>query len=185
MSYARGTLAALADALVPETPALADRGDEHVPGARSTDVDELLLAALNGFQEADGPLWRLLGYDAVPLAPVVAALLDLAAVELLVRRRAEDGLGAPAEEFAGGPFCRLAGRDRLRALRLLEDDGVLAGSSTVNYLAQAVVSVALFAYYSDWGESRQGWEQTGYPGPAEGYAVSMGYAVEAFEEDEY
>lgn len=185
MSYARGTLAALADALVPETPGLADRGDEYVPGALDTDVDALLVEALDGFQEADGALWRVLGYDAVPLAPLVAVLLDAAAVELLVRRRAAAGLRAPDDAFAGGPFSRLAPRDRLRALRLLEADGVLAGSGTVNYLAQAIVSVAYFAYYSDWGDSRQGWDQTGYPGPADGYAVAMGYEVESFEEDDY
>lgn len=184
MSYARGTMAALADALVPETPELAERGDEHVPGALATDLDARLVEAFDGFQEADGPVWALLGYDAVPLAVVVAVLLDVAAVELLLRRRAEAGLGGGREAFAGGPFSRLSERDRLRALGLLEEDGVLAGIGLVNYLAQAVVSVALFGYYSDWGD-RQGWEQADYPGPADGYAVSMGYEVDAFEENAY
>ncbi len=185
MSYRRGTLAALVDALVPETPELADRGDQHVPGALATDLDERLAAAFDDFQEVDGPVWQLLGYDALPLALVVAVLLDVAALELVVRGRDEDGLGTPREAFAGGPFSRLAPRDRLRALRLLEDDGVLSGVGVVNYLAQAVVSVALFGYYGDWGDSRQGWDQAGYPGPADGYAVAMGYEVESFEEDDY
>jgi hypothetical protein len=172
------------DAVVPETPDLADRGDEHVPGGLEAGVDELLAEAFDRFEEADGPL-ATLGYDAVPLSPVVAALLDFAGVELLARRRAEDGLRSPDEAFAGGPFCRLSRRDRLRAVRLLEDDGVLASVGTVNYLTQAVVTVTQLAYYSDWGGSEQGWEQAGYPGPSDGYAVSMGYEVDSFEEDDY
>lgn len=185
MSYARGTFAALVDALVPETPALADRGEEQVAGALDVDIDEMLTDAFNDLQEADEGLLTLLGYDSVPLAPIISVLLDVAALELIVRRETEAGLQSPDGRFAGGPFSRLGERDRLRAIRKLEEDGLLADIGAVNYLAQSVLTVAQVAYYSDWGGSEQGWEQAGYPGPADGYAVLMGYEVEEFEEDDY
>lgn len=205
MSYARGTLAALVDAVVPETPDLADeRGDVHGPGGLADDLDEHLVALLDDFQPVtdDDPLARL-GYDAMPLSPVVAGLLDLAALELVVRRRADGSLArSPRDErFAGGPFSRLERRDRLRAVRLLEEGGALARLDDrfhdrlphlglVKYLANIAVVLVQVSYYSDWGTDEadlppRGWEQADYPGPAAGYAVSMGYEVEAFEEDEY
>lgn len=184
MSYARGTFAALVDAIVPETPELADRGEEHVPGGLDVDLDELLTEAFDGLEEADEGLLTMLGYETVPLAFVVSVLLDVGALEFVVRRRNEEPLQSPAERFAGGPFSRLSRRDRLRAIRLLEEDGVLADAGAVDYLVQAVITVTEVAYYSDW-HSEQGWEQADYPGPADGYAVSMGYEVEAFEEDEF
>lgn len=184
MSYARGTFAALVDAIVPETPGLADRGEEHVPGGLAVDLDEFLATAFDDLEEADEGLLALLGYETVPLAAIVSVLLDVGALELVVRRRNEESLRSPAESFAGGPFSRLSRRDRLRAIRLLEADGVLADAGTVDHLVQALVTVTEVAYYSDW-QAEQGWEQAGYPGPSDGYAVSLGYEVEAFEEDEF
>lgn len=182
MSYARGTFAAFVDAIVPETPDLA--GEEHVPGGLAVDLDELLTEAFDGLEEADEGLLTLLGYETVPLAPIVSVLLDVGALELVGRRRNEEPLRSPADEFAAGPFSRLSRRDRLRAVRMLEADGVLADAGGVDYLVQALVTVTQVAYYSDW-HTEQGWEQAGYPGPSDGYAVSMGYEVEAFEEDEF
>ena len=124
MSYTRGTFAALVDALIPETPELEARGPEHVPGGLAVGLEEAVIERVNGFVDTRG-IASLAG-DAVPLAPAVAALLDTAAGELLLRRRAEDGLQSPDEPFAAGPFCRLSRRDRLRALRLLEAEGAFA-----------------------------------------------------------
>lgn len=203
MSYARHTLGALADAVVPETPALAaERGDEHEPGALAAGLDADLVEAFDGLQEVHGPLSRVI--DAYPYALVLALLLDFAALELLVRRRTRDGLGRRAVPTRG-PYTLLSRRDRLRAMGLLESDGVLARLDArfrgqvphlgvVKYLVGGAVTVAQFAYYSEWGvddgteptpETVQGWQQTGYPGPSDGYAVFRGYEVKAFEEDDY
>lgn len=213
MSYTHGTFAALVDAIVPETPELADRGEEHVPGGLAVDLDELIVDRVNNFMETQGAA-EALG-DTVPLAPAVATLLDVAAVELVVRRRNEEGLGDPAEEFSRGVFARLSRRDRLRALRLLEDDGIFArmadrfdsaGLGAIQFLASSLPILIQFLYYSEAtadegdGTGRAGvatdeagdetggslgWKQTGYPGPSDGYRVGMGYELEAFEENEY
>lgn len=185
MSYARGTLAALVDALVPATPEPSDWDNEHVLGALDADVDKSLVKTLDDFVAVRNGPWALLGYETVPLSSIVAVLLDFAALELLVRQQAEEGLRSPEDAFAGGPFSRLSCHDRLRAIRLLETDGLLARVGAVHYLVQVVLSTILFTYYSDWGGSEQGWKQTGYPGPADGYAVLLGYEVDDFEENDY
>ena len=197
MSYTRGTFAALVDALIPETPELEARGPEHVPGGLAVGLEEAVIERVNGFVETRG-IASLAG-DAVPLAPAVAALLDTAAGELLLRRRAEDGLQSPDEPFAAGPFCRLSREDRLRALRLLEDEGAFAALAerydaaalgTVQFLASSLPILVESVYYAettaDEGEVRSlGWRQAGYPGPADGYPVMLGYELDAFEENEY
>ena len=197
MSYTRGTFAALVDALIPETPELEARGPEHVPGGLAVGLEEAVIERVNGFVETRG-IASLAG-DAVPLAPAVAALLDTAAGELLLRRRAEDGLQSPDEPFAAGPFCRLSRRDRLRALRLLEDEGAFAALAerfesaalgTVQFLASSLPILVASVYYAETtaedGEARSlGWRQAGYPGPADGYPVMLGYELDAFEENEY
>lgn len=198
MSYTQGTVAALVDAVVPETPELRDRGEEHAPGALAAGVDETVVEAFDNLQPVqEGPL-AALGYDATPLSTLVALLLDFAALELLVRGDNERPRQSPDDEFAGGPFSRLAPRDRLRAVRLLEGQGALGtleerlgdrvpALGVVQYLAAATVVVTELAYYSEWGDDGdpQGWQQAGYPGPADGYAVSMGHEVEEFEENDY
>ena len=197
MSYTRGTFAALVDALIPETPELEARGPEHVPGGLAVELEEAVIERVNGFVETRG-IASLAG-DAVPLAPAVAALLDTVAGELLLRRRAEDGLQSPDEPFAAGSFCRLSRRDRLRALRLLEDKGAFAALAerfdaaalgTVQFLASSLPILVESVYYSettaDESEARSlGWRQAGYPGPADGYPVMLGYELDAFEENEY
>ncbi|PSQ36377.1 hypothetical protein BRD11_01360 [Halobacteriales archaeon SW_12_69_24] len=197
MSYTQGTFAALVDAIVPETPELRERGEEHVPGGLDVGLEAAVVERVNNFVEAHG-LAALAG-DTVPMAPVLAALLDAAAAEILVRRRAEEGLQSPDAAFASGPFSRLGREDRLRALRLLEDDGVVAMLServdaaslgTVQFLAASLPILVEFVYYSEATagpeEARsQGWRQAAYPGPADGYEVLLGYEVESFAENEY
>jgi len=197
VSYARGTFAALVDALIPETPELEERGPEHVPGGLAVGLEEAVIERVNNFVETHGV--ASLAGDAVPLAPAVAALLDTAAGELLLRRRAEDGLQSPDKPFAAGPFCRLSREDRLRALRLLEDEGAFAALAerfdatalgTVQFLASSLPILVESVYYSETtteeGEARSlGWRQADYPGPADGYPVMLGYELDEFEENEY
>jgi hypothetical protein len=195
VSYVRGTLAALVDAIVPETPELAALGEEHVPGGLDAGLDELLHERVNQLQEADGGVWDALGYDTVPLGPLVAALLDVAALELTLRGKRESGFQSPESAFSVGPYSWLAPRDRLRAVRMLESEGIVPrlaedneNLGIVQYIAGATVVLVQFCYYTELtgdGEGSQGWTQAGYPGPAEGYAVSMGYEVDEFEEDDY
>jgi hypothetical protein len=194
MSYARGTIAALVDAVVPETPGAED---EQVPGALAIDLDETVATAFNELQEApQGPI-RSLGYETMPFAPVLALLLDIGALELILRRAREESLQSPKPAYAGGPFSRLGPEDRMRAVRLLESDGLFptlderyenAPVGIVAYLLQGALFITMMAAYSDLGddtEQPQGWAQADYPGPAEGYAVHMGYEVETFAENDY
>jgi len=194
MSYARGTIAALVDAVVPGTP-----GAEGVQadGALDIDLDETVETAFNELQEApEGPV-RSLGYETMPFAPVLALLLDVGALELILRREREESLRSPKAAYAGGPFSRLGPEDRMRAVRLLEADGLFpalderypdAPVGIVAYLLQGALFITAMAAYSDWGddtERPQGWRQADYPGPAEGYAVHMGYEVDEFAENDY
>lgn len=186
MSYTAGTFAALVDAVVPETPALGDRGDEHVPGGLAVDLETQLVEAFGALTPDEDEEGMLAAIGLEPSVPTVAAfLMDLAALELLVRRRATAGLQRPDSRFAAGPFSRLSRRDRLRAIRLLETESIVSGSDDITYLASLLVPLTQVAYYSDWGEEIQGWEQADYPGPASGYAVLMGYEVETFEDADW
>jgi hypothetical protein len=195
VSYARGTIAALVDAVVPETPEAGD--DVRAAGALDIDLDETVETAFNELQEApEGPI-RSLGYDTMPFAPLLALLLDVGALELILTRERQEPLRSPKDAFAGGPFSRLAPVDRMRAVRLLEADGVVpalderfegAPIGIVAYLMQGALFITAMAAYSDWGddvEAPQGWQQADYPGPAEGYTVHMGYEVDEFEENDY
>lgn len=201
----RATFAALADAVVPATPALAgERGDEHRPGGLAAGLDGELVDAFDSLQEVHGgPLARL-GYDAYPYSVVVAVLLEFVAVESLVRGRTREGVGRRRDVPTRTPFSALSRRDRLRAVRLLETDGLLPwldarfGDRLPHlgfpaYLAQALNTLPQLAYYSEWctegtpDEPRevQSWRQTGYPGPADGYRAHRGYECREFEEDDW
>lgn len=197
MSHTRGTFAALVDAIVPETPELRERGEEHVPGGVQAGLVDAVLERVNGFLETHGAATAVT--DSVPLAPAVATLLDIASVELLVRRRSEDGLNDPPSEFSRGVFSRLSREDRLRALRLLEEEGLFArladrydaaSLGAIQFLASSMPILVEFVYYSEATAEEQaerslGWRQADYPGPADGYPVMLGYELEEFEENEY
>jgi hypothetical protein len=197
--YTRTNVRALVEAVIPRTPELAEsHGAEHVPGGRDVDLTEYVVESFNGYQEhhlgALSALLRRLGVRNYPYAVLVALLLDVVALELLVRR----GNERPVERRSlSGPFARLAPRDRLRALDLLETGALdsLAGLAddrlpvlgTVRFLALGVNAFPLLGYYSEWPgetpESNPGWRQAGYPGPAEGYSEHMGYEIERFTDE--
>lgn len=171
-------LRAFADALVPETPGLARaRGTEHRDGAAAAGVGAYL-------RESFGPF-----------AGTIAGALDATAVELLVRRRNRDRVRLRAIHHS--PFAALSPGDRLRAVRLLEDDGAiprldnrlgdrLDAPGELRGLGHVLNVVTQFAYYSGLAEDEpRAWRQTGYPGPVDGNAAHRGYEVESFEEDDY
>jgi hypothetical protein len=200
IGYTRQNIRHLVDAVVPRTPELAEsHGSEFVAGGLDVDLDEYVIDSLNGYQEHHlGPLstvLRALGIRNYPYAVLVALLLDIVALELLVRRENE----VPAAICSTAtPFGRLARRDRLRALELLETgaldtlaertQGRLPVLGTVRFLALGVNTFPLLGYYSEWPSetpgSNPGWQQTGYPGPREGYSDHMGYEVKQFTEDD-
>lgn len=177
--HATRVLRALVAAIVPETPELAaDRGPEHRPGGTAAGVHEHLVETL--------------GDDAV----AVALALEVAAVELIVRRARSE----PFRWRAGGlsAFASLTPVDRRRAVDMLEADGLvpwldarLGGYTRVfdelRELGHVLPVLVMFSYYAGAAEpeSPQAWEQTGYPGPADGYATACEYEVESFVEDEY
>jgi hypothetical protein len=199
IGYTRTNVRALVEAVLPRTPELAEsQGEEHVPGGRDVDLAEYVIESFDSYQEHHlgvlSVLLRKLGIRNYPYAVVVSLLLDVVALELLVRRDNE----RPVEwRSLSGPFARLAPRDRLRALDLLETgaldslaalaDDRLPVLGTVRFLALGLNTFPLLGYYSEWaGESpasNPGWRQAGYPGPADGYSEHMGYEVERFTDD--
>lgn len=169
--YARGNFRALAGAIVPETPELADRlGEEHGLGAASVELEEYLVEAFNSFQEVHlGPLDSLLerlGLVNVPAAPLMALLLDVVALELCVRRRHRHPVESTWTSMRLlGLFRDLHPRDRLRVLELLEEDSLLKRMldgvrrylpqvGIVEFMATAMGAFPLLTYYSDWSRRK-------------------------------
>lgn len=197
--YTRRRFRAVVEALVPRTPELeSSHGQAYVPGGRDVALEEYVMEAFDNYQEhhlgRPSTLLRLLGVRNYPYAVVVAALLDVVAVELLVRRRNHEAVDrSPSPRV--GPFERLSPTDRLRAIELLEEGilGTLADRfgdriphlGMVRFLAMGLNTFPLLGYYSEWSVDDgmvQGWEQTGYPGAAAGYTAHCGYEIERFEE---
>ena len=196
--YRRATLGALVDALLPRTPELAATlGPEHVTGGTDVGLAEYLVEAFDGYQEHHlGPLSTLLrrfGVRNYPYSLLVALLLDVVAVELLVRGDNEESV----EWWSlATPFARLGRTDRLRAIELLEEGALdslatrtehrLPVLGTVRFLALGATTFPLLGYYSEWPGStavaNPAWQQVGYPGPQDGFAAHRGYEVEEFDE---
>jgi hypothetical protein len=196
--YTRQNIRSLVDAVIPRTPELAEsHGPEHVPGGLDVGIDDYVIESFNSYQEHHlGPLstvLRALGVRNYPYAVLVALLLDVVAIELLVRGNNEDSVALVS---TAPPFRRLSRRDRLRAIELLETgaldtlatktDDRLPVVGTVRFLALGVNTFPLLGYYSEWPgdtvETNPGWQQTDYPGPAEGYSEHMGYEIDEFDE---
>ncbi len=199
MGYTRSNVRALVEAVVPRTPELAaSHGEAQVPGGADVGLEEYVIESFDSYQEHHlgvlSTVLRRLGIRNYPYALLVAVLLDVVAVELLLRRKNERGVALLS---LAGPFARLAPQDRLRAVELLETGALdslaarfeerLPVLGTVRFLAMGLNAFPLLGYYSEWaGETQRAnpaWRQTGYPGPAEGYSEHMGYEVESFDDD--
>ena len=115
------TFRAVVDAIVPETPELAEEiGDEHRPGGLEVELEEFLLYSFNSFVpayvEPGGPVNTGLN---LRFAEQFAATLDAGAILLVATGRNEDALDL--QQFPlGGPFAKLSRKDRFRAVDLLE-----------------------------------------------------------------
>ena len=204
--HTEATFRALVDALVPETPQLSERGEVHVPGGLDVDVDEFVMWVLDNYLRV--PLTADLPGETAPLSGPVAAALDAAASDLLARGGNEDDVD-PSRFPGGGTFASLSRDDRVRTLRDLESrDGGgdlpapfdQAGLSPA-FLVSALHALVNAGHYTEWSgygptkldaptrwefqEPSLGWRQTGYPGPADGYADHRGYEVRQFRENDY
>lgn len=183
--HTTATYKAVVDAVVPPRPDAAPGGE---PGALAVDLQEALVHVLNGTFETPTPLLEP-AVDA-RLAESIAALLDEAAGELLAA--GENEAAPDPDRFpGGGPFASLARRDRLRAMGRFDDGG------DERVVAHVLCTYTTLLYYSEWAGYEefavppaerelagdvQGWEQCGYPGPADGYAALRGYRVQRFQE---
>lgn len=115
--HTRETVRVLLSAVIPETPALADRlGEEHEAGAVTVGLDEFFVTFLNELLARGVPGVGHL--DNARLSEAIAAALDEAAVELPARGDNETPPTAATATDTGGPFARLAPQDRLRAITL-------------------------------------------------------------------
>jgi hypothetical protein len=115
------TFQAVADAVVPETPELAEKiGDEHRPGGLEVELEKYLLYSFNSFVptlvEPGGPVNTGLN---LRFAEQFAATLDAGAILLVATGRNEDALDLQRFPL-GGPFAKLSRKDRFRAIDLLE-----------------------------------------------------------------
>jgi hypothetical protein len=164
------TFRAIVDAVVPETPELADElGSGHVLGGLSIGLDEFVITYVDdGFQLG---LPHLGPQGNIPLADGVAHVLDAAALTLVDRgeNAREPGrdraaalhepgsVAAMRAERAAGMFAKLSGEDRLRAISILdefeleltpfEDDLFEFDAGLVG---QLVVGFTEMIYYSEW-----------------------------------
>jgi hypothetical protein len=164
------TFRAVVDAVVPETPVLAeDLGPEHVPGGLAIGLDGFAVTYVDdGFQLG---LPHLGPRGNIPIADPIAHVLDLAALTLVERGanevppdvdRALSLLGPddppPAKVAdAVGPFAKLSRRDRLRAVAILDDFEVEFAPSDHDLfeldgglVGQLVVGFTEMIYYSEW-----------------------------------
>jgi hypothetical protein len=177
--HTRVTFRAIADAVVPETPALAaELGPEHGPGGLAVDLDEFTITYVDdGFQLG---LPHLGPQGNIPIADPIAHVLDSAALTLLDRgdNEAEPSLDralsllGPADPSparvkpAVGPFATLSRRDRLRAIAILDEFEVEFAPTDddlfeldAGLVGQLVIGFMEMIYYSEW----QGYDEFTQP----------------------
>lgn len=197
------TYRAVVDVVVPRTPELCEElGTEHGTGGLDVGIDELLPrfidefvapeAAVPGIDLEAANVPGTTTEETVPLSEAVAGALEAAGDALVASGDNEDDPEPGRFGPAGGAFAALSRRDRRAAMSRLEDgDG--------RFVVALVTAFPAILYYSeasgyedalgppselDLDESDlPGWEQTGYPGPADGYAALRGYEVQQFRED--
>ena len=192
------TFRAVADAVVPRTPALADElGAEHVPGGPDVGLGDYLVGYVNGLFQFGLPGVGARGN--LPLAAPVAGALDAAALALLERgENAEEpshervlDLLDPAESDStaedAGAFATLSREDRLRAVDLLGEFEVELRAFDgepfefdAGLVGQLVVGFTEMIYYSEW----QGYDEFVQP-PSERVHPNDPSAVQGWRQTGY
>ncbi|MFC7157516.1 hypothetical protein ACFQPA_18980 [Halomarina halobia] len=142
-----------------------------------------------------------------PYAPVFTVVFDLVAAEFLARGQNEESPAPNGQFPGGGTFTRLAPRDRLRCLWTIVDGGavdrldellspMVPDVGILKFVVMAINGLHGFGYYTEWsgyGSTKtatpndreletpagevQSRRQSGYPGPAPGYAADWRHAV--------
>lgn len=170
-------------------------------------------------KELESEIYTLEGPN-YPYSEIVAVALDVVAAELLARDNNEEPPEVSDEFAAGGIYAQLAPNDRLRALESIVDGSaidviddtigdVFPHLGILKFVVFGVNGFVQFGYYSEWsgyGETKndppsqrvfeggvQSHEQTGYPGPAAGYAELREFpgdgvfelGEDGFEENDY
>lgn len=148
-----------------------------------------------------------------PYAAVFPFIFDLVAAEFLAKGNNEDEPGPNEEFPGGGTFVRLSRQDRLRCLWTIVDGGavdrldelvapITPDVGILKFVVMAVNGLHGFGYYTEWsgyGDTKtdtpndremqvdesevQSRQQTGYPGPADGYAADWRHAVDGGFDD--
>jgi hypothetical protein len=179
------TFRALVDLVVPETPDLAaELGEEHRAGGLNVDAERVTI----GFLDSAITLAIPPANDdtGAPLSEALADLMDAGASALLAQGE-NTSPPDPTRFEGGGPFASLSRVDRRRALARLERQDDLQLIVTVLVVAPMLLYYSERTGYADFGAppgergftgAVQSWEQTDYPGPANGYAALRGYEVE-------
>ncbi|WP_226042101.1 hypothetical protein [Natrinema sp. DC36] len=142
-----------------------------------------------------------------PYAALFTLVFDLAAAEFVALGKNEDPVSPNEQFPGGGTFTRLSREDRLRCLWTIIDGGVIdrlddllsplvPDAGILKYVVMAVNGLHGFGYYTEWsgyGDTKtntpneremqtepgavQSHQQSGYPGPAPGYAADWRHAV--------
>lgn len=142
-----------------------------------------------------------------PYAATFPFVFDLVAAEFLVSGQNHDQPAASDQFSGGGTFVRLSREDRLRCLWTIADGGavdrlddllspLMPNVGILKFVVMAVNGLHGFGYYTEWagyGDTKtatpsdrelqtpagevQSRRQSGYPGPADGYAANWRHAI--------
>lgn len=190
---------ALVDAVVPNTPELADRqGSVQSFGALDLHIDEYQIWTLDHYLS----FIIVAAEFNIYLANATAEMLNIAAKQLIdteENKKPVNIASLPKE----GAFAALEPSDRFRAITLLQQLKVDLSGLPIPFhnnpgfilgLTGIISILATKGYYSEWSgygstrletpEKRKiehfptGWKQVGYPGPSMGYHALRGYLIE-------
>ncbi|AUV81912.1 hypothetical protein C2R22_09835 [Salinigranum rubrum] len=198
--YVEVTLRAVVDAVVPETPELADElGPEHVPGGLAVGMEEFLVTFVDDLFQFGFPHVGTRGN--LPLSAPLVEVLDAAADALVAHgdNEAEPdvervvallGPGDPPARRVrrvAGTFAKLSRRDRLRALGILDEFELRVApfghglfEFDAGLVGQLVVGFAEMIYYSEW----QGYDDFSLP-PSERTHPNDPAAVQSWRQTGY
>jgi len=202
-SHTKVTFKALVDAILPNTPELANKfGEIQFWGALNLHIDEYLIWSLDHYLALKN------GNEVhnIPLSKSTAEILNISARQLTFIGGNKEPVNF--HQFnCGDIFASLATNDRFRAITILEQLKVNLSNFPIPFCDNPgfVVSIinelnrlVMFGYYSEWSgysstrlkspNKRElehfpiSWKQVEYPGPSEGYHAMRGYLVDQFTE---
>jgi hypothetical protein len=181
-------------------------------GFEDLDTSTSGAARFNRYVKADGEEYQRVLQN-YPYASMFTFAFDLVAAEFLARGKNHDDPSPNEQFPGGGVFTHLSREDRLRCLWTIVDGGaidrlddllspMMPEVGILKYVVMAVNGLHGFGYYTEWsglGDTKtntpneremqkdpgevQSRQQSGYPGPAPGYAANWRHAVEGGFDD--